>query len=1016
MQIDCKNCNSHFILKNDKFLVPIQFCPSCGYLLIEKKKDDTPFGKKETLFETESKALSDITLVQGHAPESHVEFSIGPYQILKSIGKGGMGEVFLAYDTTAGRRIALKRIRRDLVQHSQMHHRFLKEARVTSQLTHPAIIPIYVIHEDRKLTYYTMPFVEGETLKAILKESFSREKKGEKPHPIGGSIPPLARIFLTICQAVAYAHSKSVLHRDLKPENIIVGKYGEVLILDWGLAKLMRKEVVEDDQYPEIKTSLHKLTHLGKVVGTISYMAPERALGLPATVQTDIYSLGVILYQILTLKSPFKRGSLKEFRQTMDKEELYNPIEVAPYREVPQILSTVVLKCLSNDLEYRYKTVDELIHDIENYLEGRSEWFVVAELQVDRKSDWEFQENVLIAEHIAITRGAEVTDWVSLMISKQSFPENIKIEARVQVKDKCHGLGILLSVPEKAEREHLNDGYCLWLGTDATKATKLLSSTIEVLHAPDTFLERNKWHHIKIEKIENNIHFYLDGSLQFSYISHNPLAGTHIGLISRDANFTISPLQCYSGSESIQISCLAVPDAFLAHKDFTAALSEYRRIGYSFPGTTEGREAMFRAGITLLEIGKLKTVESEKNEFFELALTEFSLLHGTPGAPLEYLGKALVYETCQDYEEEIKCFELAYRRYPKHPLLPVIHEQVVYRMYESSRANRLATYNFVLLALRFLPTTISNLNSKKLLLSLKKNWELLDFLEEDPEDATIQEVKNASLECILSFFLAKPYVLIEKLNTLMNLNSKQVHGKTTIMNILFSTIVLGSYDLALKTILEIEKKISAEYDFELLKLAIQSEKGDLETIFNTCFVIFPKSLTKKESRLLIFLMDAALLLDKTALIGKVYEKLKDYTLEYGDKLQIDYFMIASLLIHKEWNFANDILQSYPLELLNQETTPLHFLYGCFLYMTEGKEIAKIHFSGALDVSFPRTWALGTHYLNGQINEDSYWLKRAFLWEKRALYRQLILFYRIRGDEPRVEHYRQLLTKQYVNVE
>jgi serine/threonine-protein kinase len=1016
MQIDCKNCNSHFILKNDKFSVPIQFCPSCGHLLNATKKEETPFGKKETLIENQTAALSDITLVQGHAPETNIEFSIGPYQILKSIGKGGMGEVFLAYDTTCGRRIALKRIRADLVQHSQMHHRFLKEARVTSQLTHPAIIPIYVIHEESKLTYYTMPFVEGDTLKAILKDSFTREKKGEKPHPLGGSIPPLARIFLTICQAVAYAHSKGVLHRDLKPENIIVGKYGEVLILDWGLAKLMRKDVSEDEQYPEIKTSLHKLTHLGKVVGTISYMAPERAIGMPANIQTDIYSLGVILYQILTLRSPFKRGSLKEFRQNMDKEELYNPIEVAPYREVPQILSTVVLKCLSNDLEYRYKNVDELIHDIENYLEGRSEWFPVAELKIERKSDWEFQENVLIAEHIAITRGAEVTDWVSLMISKQSFPENIKIETKVQVKDKCHGLGILLSVPEKAEREHLNDGYCLWLGTDATRATKLLSSTIEVLHAPDTFLERNRWHNIRIEKIENNIHFYLDSALQFSYISHNPLAGTHIGLISRDANFAISSLQCFSGSESIQISCLAVPDAFLAHKDFTAALSEYRRIGYSFPGTTEGREAMFRAGITLLEIGKIKDDSVEQNQYFELALQEFGLLHGTPGAPLEYLGKALVYEICQDYEEEIKCFELGLRRYPKHPLLPVIHEQVVYRMYESSRANRLATYNFVLLSLRFLPLTTSNLNSRKLLLSLKKNWELLDFLEEDVEENTRREIKNASLECILSFWLAKPYVLIETLESLVQIKSKQVHGKITIMNILFSVINLGSYSLALKTINQLEKKISVSYDFELLKLAIDSEKECLKIIFEKSFKIFPKILTKKENRLLVFLLNKTLFLENTDLIHTVYEKLKDYNLEDADKLKIDYFMIASLLINKDLSSANEMLQSYPLELLNQETTPLHFLYGCWLYMTEGKEIAKIHFSGALEVSFPRTWSLGTHYLNGQLTEDSYWFKRAFMWEKRALYRQLILFYRIRGDEARVAHFKQLEKKQYVSMD
>jgi len=1013
MRIECKHCQSHFSFQKENFPSGIQFCPKCGSSLDSEK--NVPFAKQETLIESQGTSTSEITLVQGHEPDDHVQFSVGPYQVLRSIGKGGMGEVFLAYDTTCGRRIALKRIRADLVEHTQMHNRFLKEARVTSQLTHPAIIPIYVIAEADNLIYYTMPFVEGDTLKAILKNSYALEKKGEKPHPIGGSIPPLARIFLTICQAVAYAHSKGVLHRDLKPENIIVGKYGEVLILDWGLAKLMRVNEKDEQEYPQIKNSLHQLTNLGKVVGTVSHMAPERALGLPATLQTDVYSLGIILYQILTLRIPFKRGSLKEFRGKFDKEELYNPIEVAPYREVPQILSTVVLKCLSSDLNERYKDVDQLIHVIENYLEGRSEWFYAAELNIDKKPDWEFQENVLIAEHIAIAREAEVTDWVNLMISKQSFPKNIRLETKIQIKEKGHGIGILLCVPEKSERVHLNDGYCLWLGTDTTRGTKLLSSTIEVLHAPDTYLERNKWHHLRIEKIENNIYFYLDDALQFSYISHKPLAGTHIGLILRDKNFTMTPLKCYLGSESIQISCLAVPDSYLAHKDFTTALSEYRRIGYSFPGTTEGREAIFRAGITLLENGKAIGDQKSQNEYFELALTEFSKLHGTAGGPLEYLGKALVYETQADYEEEIKCFELAYRRYPKHPLLMVLHEQVVFRMYESARANRLTTYNFALLALRFLPLMITNSNSKKLFISLKKNWEPLNFLEDDAMCATLSKIKIADFECRLSFWLAKPYVLIETLDTLLKTSIQQIEGLVTIMNLLFSLIELGSLSLAEQKIEEFEKVIVASYDFDLLKLATSSKTTDLTTIFEKCFLIFPKALLKKEMRLVLFLLNRALILEQIPLIKKVCEELKNYALTEDDQLQINYFLISSLILQQQFAIGYEILQSYSLELLNQETTPLHFLYGCWLYMMEGKEIAKIHFSGALEVSFPRTFALGTYYLNGQLSEDSYWFKRSFMWERRKLYQQLILFYLIRDDRAKVDYFKLLEKKQYIDA-
>ncbi len=381
--------------------------------------------------------------------------------------------------------------------------------------------------------------------------------------------------------------------------------------MDWGLAKLMEStKNGEDEMAMHPSQTPHHMTRIGKVVGTVSYMAPERAMGNPATVQSDIYSLGVILYQILTLRLPFKRGTLNEFREKMHLEELYDPIEVSPYRDVPKVLSRITFKCLSKDLGDRYLSVKELIHDLESYIEGRSEWFQAAQLDIFNKSDWEFQENVLIAEHVAITRSPEIADWVSLMVSKSSFSDTIMLEATVRFGEKGHGIGFLLGIPEASQRVHLNDGYCLWIGSEVNRSTKLLCSTVEVMHSPDLYLKRHEWYHLKIEKINNRLNFFIDGALQISYTSHLPLVGTHVGLLSRDADFSIKDLFVYTGSQNVMVNCLAVPDAFLAKKDFSAALSEYRRIGYSFPGRVEGREAMFRAGITLLEQARA----SEKKE------------------------------------------------------------------------------------------------------------------------------------------------------------------------------------------------------------------------------------------------------------------------------------------------------------------------------------------------------------------------------------------------------------------
>ena len=310
---------------------------------------------------------------------------IDHYLILKSLGKGGMGEVFLAYDPVCKREVALKQIRQDLISHSIIKERFLREARVAAQLTHPSIIPIFSIDPGPEKTYYTMPYVEGETLKQILKQSFEEEKTGEIQHPIGSSLLALMRVFLSVCEAIAYTHSKGIVHRDLKPDNIIVGKYGEVLLLDWGLADFIGKTEAYNEEEGDELENYKDLTSPGKVPGTLNYIAPERVLGHPSQTTTDIYSLGVILYQLLTLRVPFQRTSVKTFRKSMHLEKLTDPVEIAPYRDIPQHLADIAKHCLRFLPEERYNCVDEIILELKSFLEGKPEWIPIAELKIEEK-------------------------------------------------------------------------------------------------------------------------------------------------------------------------------------------------------------------------------------------------------------------------------------------------------------------------------------------------------------------------------------------------------------------------------------------------------------------------------------------------------------------------------------------------------------------------------------------------------------------------------------------------------
>ena len=151
------------------------------------------------------------------------------------IGKGGMGEVLRAYDPVCKREVAIKRIRRDIKSRNKnLMQRFLNEAQITAQLTHPGVISIYSIHKEATSLYYVMPYVRGKNLKQILKEAHAWEREA----PIASLLP----IFRNVCQTLSYTHANVFIHRDIKPDNILVGEFGEVIILDWGIAKRLDEE------------------------------------------------------------------------------------------------------------------------------------------------------------------------------------------------------------------------------------------------------------------------------------------------------------------------------------------------------------------------------------------------------------------------------------------------------------------------------------------------------------------------------------------------------------------------------------------------------------------------------------------------------------------------------------------------------------------------------------------------------------------------------------------------------
>ncbi|MCA8934958.1 MAG: serine/threonine protein kinase [Planctomycetes bacterium] len=289
------------------------------------------------------------------------------YELRGEIGRGGMGVVIRAFDRDLKRDVALKVTRADR-SGSLSIARFVEEAQVTGQLSHPNIVPVHELaHEPGGRTFFTMKLVEGNSLARILR----RLRAGDKDAP--GEYPLTRRLYIfgQLLNCMAYAHDRGVIHRDLKPDNVMIGDYGEVMVMDWGLAKVRDKpELVSKITTTRLQTPGSE-TLDGTIIGTPAYMPPEQARGERDKIdeRSDIYSLGAILYELLSLHPPYEATTASELIRRVATEPPPPPSVRNPEVVVPRGLESIVMKCLEPDAENRFQTVHELQKALEVYEE-----------------------------------------------------------------------------------------------------------------------------------------------------------------------------------------------------------------------------------------------------------------------------------------------------------------------------------------------------------------------------------------------------------------------------------------------------------------------------------------------------------------------------------------------------------------------------------------------------------------------------------------------------------------------
>jgi eukaryotic-like serine/threonine-protein kinase len=274
---------------------------------------------------------------------------IGRYQVLSFIGRGGMGEVFLAQDTNLGRKVALKLLRAEFTGDQGRLRRFQQEARAASALNHPNILTIYEIGSENSTHFMTTEYVEGETLRQRMVSARMK-------------LPEALDLAIQVASALAAAHEAGIVHRDIKPENIMLRRDGYAKVLDFGLAKLTeRASASSDSAWP----TLGKVeTNPGVVMGTVQYMSPEQARGLEVDARTDIFSLGVVLYEMVAGRAPFEGKTVTDMLVAIVEKEPPPLKNLAP-EQIPAELDGIITKTLRKNSAERYQTSKELFVDLQ---------------------------------------------------------------------------------------------------------------------------------------------------------------------------------------------------------------------------------------------------------------------------------------------------------------------------------------------------------------------------------------------------------------------------------------------------------------------------------------------------------------------------------------------------------------------------------------------------------------------------------------------------------------------------
>ncbi len=578
------------------------------------------------------------------------------YQMEEVIALGGMGTVSIARDVNCRRRVAMKRLTNhdDSDPNDVLH--FIEEAQITSQLEHPNIIPVHELGLDAENTvFYTMKLVQGATLTDVILGIRHADSKFIDQY----TLEKLLTIYQKACDAIAFAHSRNVIHRDIKPDNIMIGDYGEVLIMDWGLARVMTQSAevppeqltVTPDEEKDIVAAIPPCkpsfdfednsgtgvfhvdtvnsgrigsdlqTMSGKIMGTPGFMAPEQTHPYHQvyTSAADIYSLGAVLYSILTLRPPIRSKKVPDMLEEIRAGILIPPVDYntpsdgsepkavtysqgvpvkflhCPGGIIPAELSRIAMKAMAKNPEDRYRSVKELQQDVENFQHGR-----IWQLMIDEDFNHFDDCNIwLAAGGECDCQNGELRmhgGKPQVLMLRRAIPGDVRIEFECRQEGSLlNTIGCFISGIESTNPQDIPcSGYEFKFGGYDNTMNVLMRSDRIVWKEQSAPIVAGKTFKILAERIGNRLRMQVNDREIFSYIDPDPLTGADrvaVGVLGWLAETHFARIRVYSMGTPWKTDVLNMAERQLQMGHYTTACDLYSEVLHSFPDADRAQKA-----------------------------------------------------------------------------------------------------------------------------------------------------------------------------------------------------------------------------------------------------------------------------------------------------------------------------------------------------------------------------------------------------------------------------------------